>query len=405
MESIKVSELENTEKINKDDLIMIIQNKKNKNIKFSDFYKNSIIELLTVSEVAPEKCNINDKYYNTATSKIYTAIAENVWGTNGETPSNDVIYIDLEHKELYYCDDTGFSSYGGGLSGGDSFPIGAIVPFSSDTIPANWILCDGRAVSRTEYSGLFNVLGTKFGTGDGSTTFCVPNLKGRTVVGKQPTDPDFKNVGQTGGSKFIQDHWHGYSYGSSAGGDGSGLVFSSTEGTQLNKSGILGVQGPTTGNSGNLQPYFTVNFIIKAKMSASLEGQVIDSLEGSSTIDAPSVNAVKEALKTNIITGTAVATNEYIDGKQVYVKRISFTMSSTLNSWQIIDTLTNYGNLDEMHGSLTTGGEDITFPTAQSSNEVIKVYIDPKSGEVKVWHTYSYVNGKSCSLTIRYTLK
>lgn len=293
----------------------------------------------------------------------------------------------------------------GGKGGGDTFPIGAIVPYVSDTMPTNWLLCDGDAISRTEYAELFSIIGTTFGAGDGSTTFNLPNLKGRVTVGRQPSDYDFSSIGKTGGSKYIQEHYHEYKYGSAVGGDGSALTYASATGTQANKQAIQNVKGVQTGNSGNLQPYMATNYIIKVKMSASLEGQVIDSLEGSSTIDAPSVNAVKEALKTNIITGTAVATNEYIDGKQVYVKRISFTMSSTLNSWQIIDTLTNYGNLDEMHGSLTTGGEDITFPTAQSSNEVIKVYIDPKSGEVKVWHTYSYVNGKSCSLTIRYTLK
>ena len=293
-------------------------------------------------------------------------------------------------------------AFSGGGGGGDSFPIGAIVPFSSDTVPDNWLLCDADAISRTEYAELFSIIGTTFGPGDGSTTFNVPNLKGRTVVGKQPTDPDFKNVGQTGGSKFIQDHWHGYAYGSSAGGDGSGLVYSRTDGTQNKKTAIQGVQGTTTGNSGNLQPYFTVNFIIKAKMSASLKGQVIDSLNSSSTTDAPSIHEVKEALKANITTGQETMTNDYIDGKPVYVKRISFTMSSTLNSWQLIDTLSNFKALVNMYGSLDTGGESILIPTVQNSTEIIKTYIDSKSGKVNVWHTYSYVNGKSCYLNVYY---
>lgn len=68
--------------------------------------------------------------------------------------------------------------------GGDTLPIGGMIAFASDTIPNGWLLCDGRAVSRTEYAELFKAIGTKHGSGDGSTTFNLPNPKGRTLVGK-----------------------------------------------------------------------------------------------------------------------------------------------------------------------------------------------------------------------------
>lgn len=95
------------------------------------------IELLTVSDTAPSTCAVGDKYYNTTTSKIYTAIATNMWETTGKNPSSLYLYVDLEHKELYYFDGTTFVSYGGGSggTGGDTLPIGAIVAFASDTIP------------------------------------------------------------------------------------------------------------------------------------------------------------------------------------------------------------------------------------------------------------------------------
>ena len=64
--------------------------------------RKSAIELLTVSDTAPSKCNIRNKYYNTTTSKIYTAIATNTWSRTWENPSNLYLYVDLEHKELYY---------------------------------------------------------------------------------------------------------------------------------------------------------------------------------------------------------------------------------------------------------------------------------------------------------------
>ena len=54
-------------------------------------------------------------------------------------------------------------------------PLGAIVPFGGDTAPTGWLLCDGSAVSRTTYAQLFEVIGTKYGPGDGSTTFNLPN--------------------------------------------------------------------------------------------------------------------------------------------------------------------------------------------------------------------------------------
>lgn len=54
-------------------------------------------------------------------------------------------------------------------------PIGAIVPYGGDTAPTGYLLCDGSAVSRTTYADLFAVIGTKYGSGDGSTTFNLPD--------------------------------------------------------------------------------------------------------------------------------------------------------------------------------------------------------------------------------------
>lgn len=54
-------------------------------------------------------------------------------------------------------------------------PLGAIIPYGGTTIPEGWFECDGSAVSRTTYADLFVVIGTKFGPGDGSTTFNLPS--------------------------------------------------------------------------------------------------------------------------------------------------------------------------------------------------------------------------------------
>ena len=55
--------------------------------------------------------------------------------------------------------------------------------FAGNTIPAGWLLCDGSAVSRTDYAKLFSAIGTIYGEGDGNTTFTLPNLIDRVVQG------------------------------------------------------------------------------------------------------------------------------------------------------------------------------------------------------------------------------
>lgn len=66
--------------------------------------------------------------------------------------------------------------------------VGVVLPFSGSTIPSGYLPCNGAAVSRTTYKALFDVIGTLYGTGDGSTTFNLPNLidkfiEGSTTVG------------------------------------------------------------------------------------------------------------------------------------------------------------------------------------------------------------------------------
>lgn len=63
-------------------------------------------------------------------------------------------------------------------------PKGAILDFPGGVVPPGWLLCYGQNVSRTAFNFLFAVIGTIYGSGDGSTTFGIPDLRGRTVVGK-----------------------------------------------------------------------------------------------------------------------------------------------------------------------------------------------------------------------------
>lgn len=63
-------------------------------------------------------------------------------------------------------------------------PVGIVAPFAGPTAPDGWLLCYGQAVSRTTYAALYNVLGGQHGSGDGSTTFNLPDLRGRVAAGQ-----------------------------------------------------------------------------------------------------------------------------------------------------------------------------------------------------------------------------
>jgi microcystin-dependent protein len=80
-------------------------------------------------------------------------------------------------------------------------PPGSITLFAWSSAPSGWLLCQGQAVSRTTYAALFAVIGTTYGAGNGSTTFTVPNLKGRVPVGLDSGDASFNALGETGGAK------------------------------------------------------------------------------------------------------------------------------------------------------------------------------------------------------------
>lgn len=79
----------------------------------------------------------------------------------------------------------------------NSISAGAIWLWPGSTAPEGWLLCNGQAVSRTTYAGLFGVLGTAYGQGDGSTTFNVPDLTGRVPMGTNGTYPLASKGGET----------------------------------------------------------------------------------------------------------------------------------------------------------------------------------------------------------------
>lgn len=75
-------------------------------------------------------------------------------------------------------------------------PSGSLTLFAGGAAPNGWLLCQGQAISRTTYAGLFAAIGTTYGVGDGSTTFNLPNLQDRFPIGSSGT----KALGATGGA-------------------------------------------------------------------------------------------------------------------------------------------------------------------------------------------------------------
>ena len=73
---------------------------------------------------------------------------------------------------------------------------GAIMPHGDSSAPVGFLNCDGTAVSRTTYASLFGVIGTTYGSGDGASTFNLPDLRDNVAVGKSSS----KSIGSTGGS-------------------------------------------------------------------------------------------------------------------------------------------------------------------------------------------------------------
>ena len=147
-------------------------------------------------------------------------------------------------------------------------PTGSIIPFAGKTAPEGWLFCQGQAVSRTTYAQLFAVIGTTYGSGDGSTTFNVPDLRGRVAVGAEASDA---NLGAAIGEKKhclsvaeLPTHSHGY----------NAYQFSAkAENGALQSTGPIGVrwgEASTTSYTGSsiehniMQPSLLLNQIIKA---------------------------------------------------------------------------------------------------------------------------------------------
>jgi len=155
-----------------------------------------------------------------------------------------------------------------------TIPIGLIVPYAIGTAPSGWSLCDGSAISRSTYADLFSLIGTTYGPGNGSTTFNVPDLRGRTVIGTGTgSGLTARSLAATGGAETVTlaigevpAHTHalmlngGLTWHNGVGGSGA---------NNLTAAGVAaGTQQWITDSKGgggshaNMQPWLALGYII-----------------------------------------------------------------------------------------------------------------------------------------------
>jgi microcystin-dependent protein len=163
----------------------------------------------------------------------------------------------------------------GGAASGGSAP-------AYTSLPTGWLLCDGSNVSRTTYASLFTAISTRYGTGDGSTTFGLPNFLTRLPLGlaaaSTPTVPSTLSSGNqsadhshsisSNAGNVSSDHSHGFSantgfvsndhtHGFSVYYNGGNVVGKTTGG--INQNHFHGVSGNTGGISANHNHGITSN--------------------------------------------------------------------------------------------------------------------------------------------------
>ena len=154
-------------------------------------------------------------------------------------------------------------------------PVGAMFIWLTDTAPNGWLLCYGQEISRTTYARLFALIGTTFGVGNGTTTFNLPDLRGRLPLGQDDMGGVSANrvtnaqADIIGGSAGAEDHTlsiaempaHTHLCPRVGASGTEALVGSANNPVTTPNTPTFSTGGD--GSHNNVQPYLTMNYIIK----------------------------------------------------------------------------------------------------------------------------------------------
>lgn len=166
-------------------------------------------------------------------------------------------------------------------------PIGTLSYFPDGSVPDGWLAANGAAVSRTTYSELFAKVGTTYGVGNGTTTFNLPDSRGRTLIGAgQGAGLTNRALGATGGEEGVaiteaQMPLHGHPVRTSVASSGSADASTATTGgfpmrtvSVSNQAAFTGTPANTAGQQiggtgggqshNNMQPFMSLNIYIYA---------------------------------------------------------------------------------------------------------------------------------------------
>lgn len=195
-------------------------------------------------------------YYSLAKPLVNSPTDEDLWG--GELNDN----MDIIDAALHSI----------ATSTPAASPVSAVIDYAGATEPTGWLFCYGQAVSRSTYADLFTIIGTLYGAGDGSTTFNLPDLRGRVVAGKD-------NMGGTSASR-------------------------------LTGSPTGGVTGNTLGNSGGLQGHV----LTEAQLATHDHAITVASANVNGTLYGVSTSGASGSSPTRMKAGTGSIGEAIVNG-------------------------------------------------------------------------------------------
>lgn len=224
----------------------------------------------TVQPAMPAYIQENQNY------RVYFTVSKPPLNSNGQPVSlAGQGFVEVLRSSTGIAWRTWSSEYVSAQSGsGSGIPVGTYLDGAWTTAPEGYLLADGSAVSRTTYANLFNVIGTTYGAGNGSTTFNLPDSRGRVLVDKT-TSGTFNTLGKKGGSEThtltvaeMPSHQHSLRRFTGDADDflgGSSAPYGLDSSWAASGTQYTNIMSPSGGNQphNNIQPYIVVTRVIK----------------------------------------------------------------------------------------------------------------------------------------------